>query len=331
MKIYSLIIALLFFSTNVFGSASAIIVHEASIHASHQKPQPPSPITRKLIQELKKWDANTSLSLADLEPLDNNDILIAVGGRALENLITTDVPNPIIATFISKTTFNNIMARHSSRPSQKHPRNVTAIFSDPDPLKQLLLFSELYGSQKSIGIIRTQESHELVSEYTALAHTIGIEVTDIHIDALDNAKELVRQFKQDHSILLLRDKTLFNKMSVEEILLKAYNFSEKGIIVYSGELVKRGGLATTYSSLSDIVRTIKIYVALIRKNGVLPKADHTPFFSLAINQYLARSLNISIDHHQKIKDRIEKQINQNKKQATKNILKPFQGRNNDES
>lgn len=231
MKRSNLAIALIIlfcFSAEVIGYPNDLVVHEATIDGPDQEEQPHSTITLDLVKQLQLWNKATALSPGNLSTLDKDYIVIAIGGRSLEHLLKSKTPNPIISTFLSRTTFLNIVEPYRSPDQKRLPTNVTAIFSDPDPLKQLLLFTELYGSKQSIGIVRTQESHKLVEKYKSLAQSMGVEVNDVDINELNNAKEIVRKFKQDRSILLLRDKTLFNRIGVEEILLKTYDLGRKG-------------------------------------------------------------------------------------------------------
>lgn len=331
----------------VTGNGNTVLVYEANQDPLSENTSKPSAITLNLIKQLKISEPNTRLLSGHLDTLhknqkqDPNQIVIAVGGHSLERLILGKVSNPIMATFISQNTYDTIIGSFRSVNTELPNNNtvhfnqiidnVTAIFSDPDPLKQLLLFTELYGNQQSVGMVRTQETEALVSQYQALARAIGVQINEMTVDRKTEVKDFVRQFKQDRSLILLRDKTLFRQLGVEEILLNSYDLAQKGIIVYSSDLVKRGGLATTYSSFEDIVSAVKDYIIYHRTHEKLPASGYPQSYHIVINRYLARSLNIPVDSQKNMKARINRRITEHENHHNQNLIKNSQGRYDDGS
>ncbi|HUP82311.1 MAG TPA: hypothetical protein VM260_27405, partial [Pirellula sp.] len=71
--------------------------------------------------------------------------------------------------------------------------------------------------------------------------------------------------------------------------------SNRALIGFSDSMVKAGALATTYSSTEDIVAQLNEMLVEFDASGRLPDAQFPKYFSVIVNDSVARSLNIPVD------------------------------------
>ncbi len=218
----------------------------------------------------------------------DSNLIVAIGQEALREVISGQGTAPVVAVFVSKASYEAILFDHKSPIN----RDVSAVYSDPDPLKQVALTKILYGRSSTSAVIDSPSIRTYIKDYTDAAAQLGVKLIVVNLDEIRSTSDFIRSTKQARSILLLKDQELFRRMPLEKILLSSYDINRQGVIGYSQGLVKNGAAATTFSSLADISTSIANHVDNVEKKLPLDKPDFTATFQVILNKYILRSLDV---------------------------------------
>lgn len=78
----------------------------------------------------------------------DEDTVITLGEKGLRIVMSGEGKSKIVAAFISSDSFNRVLADFP-----QSSRSLTAVYSDPDPMKQLALAVALYGENVVVGFL----------------------------------------------------------------------------------------------------------------------------------------------------------------------------------
>ena len=241
---------------------------------------------------------NVNVKMMDVSQLANHgnadDVIIAPGAGVLSALIEVNGPWSIIGIFISPSSFEKTVEGVRSK------RNITAIYSTPSPARQLALIKALFGVYASVGVLSTSSMDD--RQIREEAETLGIPIKLLSVKSMRGFSQLLqRRQKEFTSILLWKDKALFQVLPLDRLILMAYEIKKLGVIGYSRGVVNNGGLATTYSSVKDTAKSIE---DIVSKSNQLPSPGYPKFFSIAVNRYVMRSLGMPDKSSDVIKNEI---------------------------
>jgi len=90
-------------------------------------------------------------------------------------------------------------------------------------------------------------------------------------------------------LLGINDPDIYNPQSIKNILISAYR-QNIPLVGPGRAYIRAGAIASTYSSLDDIARRMADVVL----GRITHAFDYNPYFSVAYNEQVARSLNISL-------------------------------------
>lgn len=218
----------------------------------------------------------------------NTNLVVALGPEALDEVLSGPGSAPVLAVFVSKTSFETIIDRHVT--SRKRP--VSAVFSDPDPVKQVALVKALYGPSASSVLINSKTVNAYVEDYLQAAKTFGVNLNIVSLEDVKSSSDFIRATRSAKTLVLLKDQDLFERISLEKVLLSSYDINRQGVIGYSRGLVKNGGAATTFSSVDNIAHSIYLQVNRISENKSIEPPHYTVSFEVSLNKYVLRSLDL---------------------------------------
>ncbi|MBX2808155.1 MAG: hypothetical protein KTR20_05930 [Cellvibrionaceae bacterium] len=224
----------------------------------------------------------TPEAAGELSGLDN--IVIALGNKALDTVNAGSGNSPVIAVFISRSAFEHSPVHAAARS--------TAIFSNPSPKRQMALVKVLFGEGASVGILHSNRIDSDVDDAVAAAKALNISTKVVNFNKDTTVKQLVDALKNVKTLLLIKDRDIFQQLPLETLLLIAYDINDLGIIGYSSGVVNSGALATTYTSLDDTVASLAEFVVALKRNKTLPAPRYARSYSVSVNKYVMRSLGL---------------------------------------
>lgn len=262
----------------------------------------------QLISQLKGMETGfiTATESGFLQGPDN--IIVALGEGALRKVLGGTGNSPIIAAFISRSSYYKVM----DEKSQQEKDRVTAIFSNPSPRRQIALVKALLGNSASIGVIKSPGVEEDVKAAVVAAEELGVQMQVADIEQFKKPKSVVDALSGARTLLLQKNKELFNFIPLDTLIVLAYDLNSLGIIGYSSGVVKNGALATTYTSLDDTVKSVASVIQKIKATGNMPAPDYSEYYSVILNKYVVRSLDLYQDDDESVKIKISALLEEGK-------------------
>ncbi|WP_426106866.1 hypothetical protein [Massilia sp. TSP1-1-2] len=211
-------------------------------------------------------------------------VYITIGPVALRNVITRKCDCVVIAAFTSSQVWRSVT---SDLPT---PRlmSMTAIYAEPAPADQLRLIALLYRRPVRVAAI---VSHETGFLKPVLGGAAAVEVED-YSDG-DDINFALNRVGQAQVLLAMPDRTVYSAENFRNILLSTYRHNQ-AVIGFSADMVRAGALATTYSNIEHINAHVADLASDFVTTGELGPPQFPRYFRTAINQGVARSLQVNV-------------------------------------
>lgn len=234
-------------------------------------------------------------------------LYVPVGVSATKAVIQLKSSVPLMAALVPNESFRILRSKGSA--GCRSGGLCSAIVLDQPPSRQLALIRKIFGNKTRVGILTGSDNMTMVSRYLNEAKKTGI---SLDIEKIEAETELVpgleRLLKRTDILMVVPDPVVFNANTVKHVLLTTYHY-RKPVIAYSPGYVNAGALAAVYSSPEDIAHDLSDW--FIRKwfaNGkTLPSILSPQSYSIEFNEWVARSLDISIPEVDELKAAIGKE------------------------
>lgn len=247
-------------------------------------------LTRHIVHELQGALPEAIVAHAANITKPSAAVYIAVGPSALRALLRRPISGAVIAVFIASHLFDEIVA------GTPDPRrlSVTGIYADPSPAEQLRLTAAIFKARTTVAVLITERTAHLIPVLDAAAlHTN----TDLQIERVDSADAVSRALNRVSTapvLLALPDSSIYSAQTARQILLSTYRRNQ-AVVGFSESFVKAGALASTYSTVEDIIAQVREMLVEYGASGRLPNPQFPKYFRVATNDHVARSLNLLID------------------------------------
>ena len=229
------------------------------------------------------------LSAKSLDSL-RTDLFITLGSKATRKALASSNSKKILALFITRKSYQEI----SKKYNKKKIRKFSAIFIDQPVSRQLKLIKSAFPDKDHIGVAVSTESRIHIPELVKTSSDLGLR---IHIETIPDSEHIHHVFRKlaenNDMILALHDRKIYNKYTIQNILMTAYHAGIP-VIGYSKPYVEAGALTSVYTSIDDITKNTNEIINQFHKTGRLPKADYSKYFSIENNDQVAKALGFSI-------------------------------------
>ncbi len=217
-------------------------------------------------------------------------VFLAIGPAALQAALGASLLRPIVSLFTSNEAFTRIA---NQVPKSKTRSLTTAIFAEAAPADQLSLIRRIYDRQIVVGVLLSPGTAHLEPDLASSAHGAGVDLNIHMVGANETSPRALSRLSGIGALLAIPDRALYTSDTLRAILETGYrrNF---GTIGFSPALVSAGVLAAAYASIEDIVLHLRHWAEPLTA-GRVPKPQYPMFWRVAINDHVARSLNVPID------------------------------------
>lgn len=205
---------------------------------------------------------------------------VTIGAKAFRDALAENDSRPLIATYLTSVEFQEALN------GRERPAYVTAVFSNPDPAAQVRLARQLLG-RASLGAFDSPAAHSLVTRVA------GLGVHPIPISPGQGIDSLLRSAQSLDALIVLPDASVLNRSNINHTVRTLYQ-QRKVLIGHSLTLSGVGALASVYSSREAIAHTALQVLEDYATTGLLPGPAFVSDVDVAVNDRLARSLNISV-------------------------------------
>lgn len=220
---------------------------------------------------------------------ERQDMVIAVGVRAAKEMLALNLTTPVLATLIPHQAFEKIA-------QQRDYRQFSAVYLDQPLERQIELIRLALPGRSKIGVVLGPESQESLKMLQSVAREgrFGLVVEKIGA-AEELLPALQRVLSESDVLLALPDSLVFNKGTVQSLLLTTYRYQDP-VIGFSQAYVKAGALGAVYTTPEQVGRQTGelLLRVLAGKTWLLPLPEYPKYFSLSLNYQVARSLSISM-------------------------------------
>ena len=213
-------------------------------------------------------------------PTSSVNLRITVGADALREALDADPSQLTLALYLSSVEFDVVLK------DRKRSTNVTAIFNNPDPLDQVYLAESLLG-KATLGVFDSPNSHSLAVRLTHQSVQVISAQPEQDIDSL------LRRASGINALIVLPDSAVLNRANINHVVRTLYQ-QRSVLIGYSQTLTQVGSLASIYVTPNALLAQILKTVTAVAENGALPAPRFVSDVSVAVNEQLARSLNIPL-------------------------------------
>ena len=212
----------------------------------------------------------------------------AIGPLALQQSLRTPLDAPLIAILVSRQAFARLVEQEG-RP----PRRITAVFAEASPAQQARVIAAVMRRPATVGALASEQSGYLEPALKAATEATGLSVTVHAYDAaIGMSRNLLRLAAAD-ALLIYPDSSIFNPANLRELLESTYR-RRQPVFGFSEALVQAGTLASAFASADDLAAHAVELLSAVAE-GRLPLPQYPRYWRVAINDSVARSLDIVID------------------------------------
>lgn len=236
---------------------------------------------------------------------ERQDIIVAVGVRAAQEMLAQNLTTPILATLIPRQAFEKI-AR------QRDYRQFSAVYLDQPLARQMELIRLALPDRTRIGVVLGPESQDALKALQFAAKEAKFGLVAEKIGAAEELLPALQRVLADSDVLLaLPDPLVFNKGTVQSLLLTTYRYQDP-VIGFSQAYVKAGALVSVYTTPEQAGRQAGEMVlhVLSGKAWVLPPPAYPKYFSVSLNYQVARSLAINVSDEMALAEKLKRSVEQ---------------------
>lgn len=218
-----------------------------------------------------------------------NALYIAVGPAALAVLTNQPSDGAVLALLISSQAYRS----NVDGQAKNKGRDISAIYAEASPFNQLRLAANILKHHGGLVTFLSSKTAYLKPVLQRAAQQAGV---DLDVILLSGDVQLTQEL--DHSaeargVLALPDTSIYTPENIRAALITTYR-QNQFVIGFSSSFVKAGALASTYSTIDDIASQAVDVSREYFANGRLPAPQYPKYFSVTVNDNVARSLNIII-------------------------------------
>lgn len=213
--------------------------------------------------------------------------VVAIGADALSAIASERPRSPVLALLVSRQAFERI----TSASPTAFP--VTAIYAEPAPDHQMRIVRALFRRRITLGILVSEAS---VRMSEALQQAAATNDLSLHIEAFDAGAGLARSLSRiadANAVLIFPDAAIYSRQNLRELLEVTYR-RRQPVFGFSEALVSAGTLASAVSDAHDIAAQAASMAGVLTA-GRRPPAQYPRFWRVAVNESVARSLDIVVD------------------------------------
>ncbi len=235
--------------------------------------------------------------------LSDAHMAVAVGVGAAEALAAMPGRVPVLAVLVPRAWY---LKTGRAQLSDSGRRPVSAIYLDQSFERQALLIRVAFPEVKRVAVIVSPEQTGLLDDLEEALRAQRLTL----VSAILNEKErlitpLEMVLSEAELMLAVPDPQVFNRNTAQSLFLTSYRYRDP-VVGYSRSLTRAGAMVSLYSSPAQIGRQTAEWVSkAIQGEAVrMPPPAHPAYFSISINEQVARSLGFSLPTEDELEKRV---------------------------
>jgi len=229
------------------------------------------------------------LSLSD-SALARSRLLVTVGTRAADMVASRGGKTPVLAVLVTEDWY----LKKGRAQFAESGRNFGVVVLEQPFSRQFRLIRNAFPGARKAGVVLGQASASQVSEMEKAAAAQDMELVSAVAGSESALVATLGQVLAEADLLLaVPDAEVLNRNTVQSVLMTTYRYRDP-VIGYSNALTRAGALISLYSTPEQIGRQAGEIAARTLNGAKLPGLQWPKYFSLSINEHVARSLGIEV-------------------------------------
>ena len=236
-------------------------------------------------------------------PLHEARLVVAVGVRAAETLAALSGRTPVLAVLVPRAWYAK---SGRTRLTEGGRRNVSAIYIDQPFERQAQLIHLALPEVRRVGVLLSVEQDGLLGELDEALRSQSLSL--VHALLAEDERlipPLESVLSEADLLLAVPDPQVFNRNTAQSLFLTSYRYRDP-VLGYSRSLTRAGALLSLHSSPAQIGRQTAEWVRNTLNAGPvrLPAPAYPVYFSISINEQVARSLGFTLPSEDELEKRM---------------------------
>ena len=230
-------------------------------------------------------------------------LAVAVGVQAAESLAALPARPPVLAVLVPRAWY---IKSGRVRLGDGGRRSASAIYLDQPFERQAQLIRLAFPEVRRVGVLLGAEQGGLVDELDEALRTQQLGLVHQILAADERLIAPLENVLSGAELLLaVPDPLVINRNTAQSLFLTSYRYRDP-VLGYSRSLTRAGALLSLHSSPAQIGRQAAEWVrsALGSPSIRLPSATYPAYFSVSINEQVARSLGFSLPSEDDLEKRL---------------------------
>lgn len=226
-------------------------------------------------------------------PAARPTLVVPVGIRAIALTLRAAGPLPVLSLLIPHASYTSLL---NTTEAGQEPSTRSAIYLDQPLSRQLDLLQALLPDARRIATLTGPTSHMQTAELQTLSTRRGLHLATQSVAANGNPiHALTPLLDQAEALLALPDPAVFNRASLQAILLTTYHGGVP-VLGFSQAYVRAGALAAVHSTARQIGQQAGEWLAELAHTGQwqLGTPRHPAYYSVSVNRQVAKTLGIHV-------------------------------------
>lgn len=223
------------------------------------------------------------------------ELIVPIGIRATALTLKESGDRPVLSLLVPYDGYSTLL-RNTGASGQSGGPARSAIYLDQPLERQLELLRLVLPKARRIASLTGPHSAERSAELKALSDRLGLQLDTGTVSGAENpVPALSRLLDNAEALLALPDPAVFNRSSLQAILLTTYR-SGVPVFGFSQAYVRAGALAAVHSTATQIGTQAGEWIAELAESGrwELGTPRYPSYYSVAVNKQVARTLGIEV-------------------------------------
>jgi len=219
-------------------------------------------------------------------------LLVAVGTLAAEAVAALPGDTPVLAVLVPRAWY--IQSGQARLADGRRP--VSALFLDQPFERQARLIRLAFPDARRVGVLLGADQQRLVDDLAAALRSQRLQLVHAQLTLGERlVSPLERVLAESDLLLAVPDPQVFNPATAQSLFLTSYRYRNP-VVGYSRSLTRAGALLSLHSSPAQIGRQTAewLLAALSGPTVRLPEAGYPAYFSVSVNEQVARSLGFAL-------------------------------------
>lgn len=213
---------------------------------------------------------------------------VAIGPRAFQQALHLKLDAPLVAVHVSRQAYEGLLEQ-----AGQDVRAVTGVYAEASPVHQLRTVAAVMRRPVAVGVLASERAEHIRTLLKAAADALKLTLRKHAYEAAAGMSRNLLRLSSADVLLIYPDSEIFTSTTLRELLESTYR-RRQPVFGYSEALVRAGTLASAHSSADDLAAHLVDVLGGIAA-GHLPAPQYPRYWRVAINDSVARSLDIVVE------------------------------------